>query len=175
MTDPAESPSTGAAAPSHEAESSRLEVGHIAKAHGLRGDVVVRLTTDRTDERTEPGSVLFADGRELVIGKAKPYQKGWLFTFDGVNSKEAADALRGAALTAEPLDIDDAVFVHELIGKHVVDQHGVDHGEIVSLIDNPAADLIELADGQLVPMNFYVSGDATRVLVDVPLGLLGDD
>jgi 16S rRNA processing protein RimM len=34
-----------------------LEVGRITKPHGIRGEVVVALTTDRT-ERVAPGAVL---------------------------------------------------------------------------------------------------------------------
>ena len=34
-----------------------LEVGRVVKVHGLKGEVVVDLVTDRT-ERLEPGTVL---------------------------------------------------------------------------------------------------------------------
>ena len=36
-----------------------LDVGRIVKPHGMRGEVVVELVTNRT-ERLEPGSVLRA-------------------------------------------------------------------------------------------------------------------
>ena len=45
--------------------ADRLEVGRVHKAHGLKGDVNVSLTTDRL-ERVEPGSRLFVDGEERV-------------------------------------------------------------------------------------------------------------
>ncbi len=152
-----------------------LEVGRVGKAHGLRGDVVVHFTTDRTRERTAPGALLFAGARTLEVKKAKPYQKGFLVSFDGVTSREAAEELRGEVLTADPLDAgeldDDVVFVHELVGKRLVDQDGVDHGEILSVIDNPASDLIELSDDRLVPLVFYVSHDDTIVTAELPAGL----
>jgi ribosomal 30S subunit maturation factor RimM len=37
-----------------------LHVGEIVKPHGLRGDVIVSLATNRT-ERVAPGSVLTTD------------------------------------------------------------------------------------------------------------------
>ena len=44
-----------------------LEVGRIDKPHGVRGDVVVALTTTETS-RVAPGTVLTtANGRELRI------------------------------------------------------------------------------------------------------------
>ena len=152
-----------------------LEVGRIGKAHGLRGDVIVHFTTDRTRERTAPGALLFAGDRTLEVAKAKPYQKGFLVTFDGVNSREAAEELRNEVLTADELDADelddDVVFVHEVVGKRLIDQDGTDHGEILSVIDNPASDLMELSDDRLVPMVFYVSHDDEVVHTELPLGL----
>ena len=43
-----------------------LEVGRIVKPHGLRGEVVVELVTNR-DERLAVGAVLWAGGRELEV------------------------------------------------------------------------------------------------------------
>ncbi len=146
----------------------------MTKAHGLRGDVIVRLTTDRTEERTAPGAVFFVDGRTLEVAAAKPYQKNWLVTFVGVDSREAADSLRGAVLQADELVGTDLVFAHQLIGKRLVDQNGTDHGPIESLIDNPASDLLELSDGRMVPMVFFQAIEGDIVLVDVPAGLLDD-
>ncbi len=160
-----------------------LEVGRVGKPHGLRGDLTIRLITDRTQERTASGAVLRvgdsneADARQLTVKKAQPYQKGWLVSFVGVDSREKADELRGRTLYAEPLDDldDDVVFVHELIGRRLIDQHGTDHGEILSVIDNPASDLLELADDVLVPLHFLVEAGDEQVHVDVPVGLLGAD
>ena len=44
----------------------RLEVGRIHKAHGLAGDLVVSLSTNR-QERVDPGAVLVS--RVLDCGK----------------------------------------------------------------------------------------------------------
>ncbi len=49
---------------------ARLEVGRVGRAHGLKGDVTVTLTSDRR-ERLDPGSVLFAGDRELVVATAR--------------------------------------------------------------------------------------------------------
>ncbi len=159
-----------------------LEVGRVTKAHGLKGQVIMVLTTDRTGERTAPGALLFAgdDQRVLEIAKAAPHKNNWLVSFVGVSTREEAEALQGLALTADELESDqlddpDAVFAHEVIGKSLVDQHGVDHGEILSLIDNPASDLLELSGDRLVPLVFYVSHDDSVVNVEIPAGLLDPD
>ena len=46
----------------------RLVVGRIGRAHGLRGEVAVRFSSNRP-ERAEPGSVLYAGDRQLVVGE----------------------------------------------------------------------------------------------------------
>lgn len=151
-----------------------LEVGRIGKAHALKGEVVVDFTTDRAAERAAPGSELVAGDVTLRILASRPHQRKWLVCFEGVNDRNQAEALRGVALKAEPVDDPDALFVHELIGKVLVDQDGNDHGPIAAVVDNPASDLLELEDGRLVPLAFYVDHDDESVSVSVPAGLLDD-
>lgn len=151
-----------------------LEVGRIGRPHGLNGEVSVDFLTDRVDERTAPGAELWAEGRRLEVAAARPHQKKWLVTFAGVADRTAAERLRGLVLEAVALDDPDAVFVHQLIGKTLVDQHGTGHGEVVAVVENPASDLLELADGRLVPLVFLVDHDTESVRVSVPAGLLDE-
>lgn len=153
-----------------------LEIGTVHKPHGLRGEVVVSLTTNMVEERTAPGAELFLGDKPVVVVAARPHQDRWLMLFEGVGGRNEAEALRGARLFATPLDADDdQVFVHELVGRRLIDQHGSDHGVIDAVVENPAADLLELDSGILVPLAFYVSHDDEHVHVDVPPGLLDDD
>lgn len=148
-----------------------LEVGRVTKAHGVRGEVVVALVTDRL-ERVAPGSVLFADGRSLRVASSRPHQKHHIVSFEGVLSREAADALHGAVLTAEPIDDDDELWVHELIGSAVMNTAGDRLGTVESVQANPASDLLVLDTGALIPVVFVLSHDGGAVLVDLPEGLL---
>lgn len=153
-----------------------LEVGRITRAHGLKGGLVVDFVTDRVAERTAPGAVLWAGERRLEVMTAQPHQgTKWLIAFAGVTSREEAERLHGQVLRAEPIDDPDALFVHELIGRTLVDQHGTAHGPVVSVVANPASDLLELADGRLVPMVFVTGSEGSEVTVSVPAGLLDDD
>ncbi len=149
----------------------RLEVGRITKAHGLRGEVVVFLTTDRS-ERVAPGSVLDTERGALTVGSSRPHQDRWVVTFEGVADRDAAEALRGLLLFAEPIEDPDVLWVHELIGCTVRTPDGVERGAIESVIDNPAADLLVLDTGALVPVVFVVDGPRDGVVeVDTPEGL----
>ncbi len=149
-----------------------LEVGRVAKAHGLRGEVVVALSTDRT-ERLDPGTVLHSDRGDLVVVSARPHQHRWIVQFEGVHSREAADALHGELLRAEPLDDPDALFVHELIGAPVVDTEGTAIGMVESVEQNPASNLLVLDGGALIPVRFVTERrDDGTLVVDLPDGLL---
>jgi 16S rRNA processing protein RimM len=151
--------------------AGRLEVGRIIKPHGLRGEVIVELTTNRT-ERLDPGTRLQAGDRQLEVVSSSPHQHRWIVDFAGVADRAQADALRGTVLSADPLDDPDEMWVHELIGARLVDSAGVDHGPVVAVQANPASDLLVLEDGGLVPLRFVVERRPGTVVADLPEGLL---
>jgi 16S rRNA processing protein RimM len=139
----------------------------------LRGEVSVTLATNRT-ERLEPGSVLFAADREIVVTAARPHQGRWLVCFEGVDDRDAADALKGALLTGDPLgDLpDDEVWLHELVGAEVLDASGSRLGAVTAVEANPAHDLLVVDGELLVPVVFMVEQRPGVVVVDPPDGLL---
>ena len=151
-----------------------LEVGKIDKPHGVRGEVIVSLSTNRT-ERVAVGTVLRTKaGRALEITASRPHQHRWIVQFDGLTSRSDADALHGALLFAEPLDDPDALWIHELIGCDVVDTTGRPVGRVEAVEENPASDLLVLASGALIPLRFGVEREPGRLVVDVPAGLLDE-
>ena len=148
-----------------------LDVGVITKPHGLRGDVIVKLTTNR-GERLQTGSVLESDRGPLRVQSAAPHQHGWIVRFDAIVDRAGAEAARGLVLRAEPLDLPDELWVHELIGAEVVYTAGAALGRCVAIEANPASDLIVLDGGGLIPLRFVVDHGPGRVTVDPPAGLL---
>jgi 16S rRNA processing protein RimM len=150
-----------------------LEVGRIVKPHGLRGDVIVSLTTNR-EERVAAGSVLTTDdGRELRVLQSSRHQGRFIVTFEGVDGIEDAEGTRGARLSAPAIDDPEALWVHELIGARVEDTSGRVLGTIEGVEANPASDLLVLDGGALIPLRFVVASEpGVRVTVEVPDGLL---
>ena len=146
----------------------------MARSHGIKGEVVVNFSTDLVAERTAPGAELYIGGVAHTVRGARRHGRQHIVQLEGVGDRDAADALRGAMVEADEITDIDTVFVHEVIGRTVVDQHGTAHGEVVAVVDNPASDLMELADGRLVPFSFLVVVDDDTVEVDVPPGLLED-
>ena len=151
-----------------------LEVGRVGRAHGVRGDVFVDLTTDRV-ERVAVGSQLWIDARFRTIEQSHPSGARWRVHLSGIDDRNAAEALTGTLIFAAPIDDPDALWIHHLVGAHVVETDGTSRGRCVSVIDNPAADLLELDSGALVPANFVVSVDTgaepALVTIEPPEGL----
>ncbi|MDP1792914.1 MAG: hypothetical protein Q8K63_02150 [Acidimicrobiales bacterium] len=150
-----------------------LRVGRVDKPHGLKGEVVVSLSTNR-DERVAVGSVLVLDGpdgRVLTVTRSQPYQGRWLVAFAGVVDRNGSEAISHRDVYAEPLEDPDALWVHELVGRQLVDQHGTVRGAVTSVEANPASDLLVLDSGALVPLNFVTETTGDTIRVDVPDGL----
>jgi 16S rRNA processing protein RimM len=154
-------------------ERTTLEVGRITKAHGLRGQVIVDLWTDRV-ERLAKGATLETDRGALVVVSANRHQNAWLVTFDRIATRTDAENWRGVVLSAEKLhdEDDDVIWIDELFGAEVVDQFGHSRGRVRDVEANPASDLLVLDSGFLVPLTFIVAIEPnTRIVIEAPEGL----
>lgn len=153
--------------------AERLEVGRVVKAHALTGEVVVHPVTNRP-ERFRAGAVLWVGAERRVVASARPHRDRWLVRFEGVDDRDAAEALRGAVVSAEPLGEPPPgeVWVHEVVGAEVRLRSGAVVGRVVAVQANPAHDLLVLDGGALVPMVFVVGQSPGRVVIDPPDGLL---
>ena len=148
-----------------------LEVGHIRRAHGLRGDVFVQLSDDN-DARVAPGAELLLGDRALIVESSRVAANGRrIVKFAGIDDRTTAERHANAVLHGRPFDDPDALWVHELIGGRVVEIDGTEHGTCVAVIANPAADLLELDSGALVPTNFVVANTDGVISVETPEGL----
>ena len=111
---------------------------------------------------------------DLTVVSSKPFgEDRFIVQFAGVHDRTAAERLRGVELEAEPIEVEGALWVHELVGATVLDAAGTELGSIASVEANPASDLLVLDGGGLIPLRFVVSHHpGTTVVVDVPDGLL---
>lgn len=155
-----------------------LEIGHIGRPHGLRGDLLVRLVTNR-EGRLVPGSQVDCAGRCLTVRSSRPvpgrqggHSSSWLVSFEGVATREDAEQMTGAVLCVPAETGDgDGLWVHELIGSVVREREGADRGRVIAVQANPASDLLVLDDGALVPLRFVVAVHPGVLVIDPPPGL----
>ena len=109
-----------------------LRVARIGRAQGLKGEVTVRLYTDDPEWRFEPDSVLYSqDGEtEYIVEGSRTFKDRWILKLEGVDDRNAAEALNGVELYGE---VDDA---EDMLGQVV--------GKVVDVIDSPAQSLLKI-------------------------------
>ncbi|MDX3370182.1 ribosome maturation factor RimM [Streptomyces sp. ME02-6987-2C] len=141
-----------------------LIVGRIGRAHGVGGDVTVEIRTDEPERRFMPGAVLLTDppsAGPLTIENSRMNNATLLLRFQGVQNRDAAQALRDTLLLVE-VDIDelsedpDEFYDHQLVGLKVVTEDGIEVGRITGIGHAPLQDLviIERANGNEVLVPF---------------------
>ena len=157
----------------------RIEIGRIARAHGIHGEVVI-VTHD-------PGSSLLDELEAVWIGEierrvtsARHTQRGWLVQLEGVATRTAAEQLRGQAVQVDraALALDDGeLLLDDLVGCQVRLVDGTPWGT-VHAVDAGLQDRLVIHDGEierLLPLvDEFVTDidlDAGVVTVDPPEGL----
>ena len=162
---------------------SERVAGRVARAHGLRGEVSVEVLTSVPEARFAVGVQLEeVDGaRTFTVRSVRPHQGRLLVTFEGVDDRTAAEALRGVLLAGtEDIDPPEGeVWAAEIQGFAVVGTDGESLGTVVEVVANPAHELLlvtrEEGADVLVPMveEFVVEMDeeGRRIVVDPPEGL----
>lgn len=134
-----------------------LIVGTVQKPHGIKGELFVRLETDRPDAVFTPGRVLrLGDGKgtlseaSLTVERARAFKGGMLVKVaeHGARSPQTEE-LRGRTLLI-PRDqaaalAEDEVFYHDLIGMRVVTPAEGEIGVVGEVYDAPSGPLLSVA------------------------------
>jgi len=157
------------------AHSHRVLLGRIVGAHGLRGEVAIHAYTATPADIGRYGPLYDKDGaRSFRIASARGTPKGVVARLDGVSDRNAAEALRGVELYVDrdklPAAADGEFYHADLIGLSAVDPQGNRIGEIVSVQNYGAGDLLEIRSTgsgrtELVPFT-----EATVPEVDIAAG-----
>jgi len=156
-----------------------LELGYVARAHGLQGEVAVR-TFDPASETldfVERVLVRPRTGAERVlrIESVRPTPKETLVVFEDVRGRTAAEALVGATVLAFREDLEppaeEEYFQGDLVGLTAVDESGKVLGRVEEIWETgPVPNLVIRAEGKeelVVPfVDDFVS------TVDIPGGRL---
>jgi len=167
---------------------ARVCVGAVAGAFGVRGEVRLKSFCAAPEAIADYGPLWSEDGaRRFDLRLTQPIKAGFAARLSGVDSKEAADALRGVRLYADraklPALPEDEFYHADLIGLAVVDTGGAILGRVKAVLNHGASDLLEiegpaLAVPVLLPFTQAVvpTVDLTagRLVADPPEGLFAD-
>ena len=113
-----------------------IKAGEIVTTHGVRGEVKVLPWLDSPEDLCDFERCRI-DGKEFEIESCRIQKTCNLVKLSGVDTMEAAQAMRGKVLELYREDIDDEViFADELLGV-IVFSEGKEIGKIVDVLDYP--------------------------------------
>ena len=136
-------------------------VGRIARAHGIRGQVIVNPETDFPEARFQPGAELFVErgGKvdALRVTTARFHRERPVIGIAGIETMDDAEMLAGLELRV-PIDRlaalpADTYYRHDLIGCRVETRDGRHIGAVRDV------------EGTLTGSRLVVDGEAGEVLI----------
>ncbi|MDR0626965.1 MAG: ribosome maturation factor RimM [Bifidobacteriaceae bacterium] len=168
----------------------RVVLAVIGRAHGISGDVVLDLRTDRPEERFQLGSSYEVElpgvdrppVQRLTLRRYQAGPKRAVAGFEGIGDRTAAESLRGIRLLGEvdPFEEPDAWYPAQLRGVRVVLPDGSAVGTVTGVSSLPGQDLLKILqpDGStaLVPLVKAlvpeVDLERGQIVIDPPAGLV---
>jgi len=152
----------------------RIALAAVAGAHGVRGELRLKLFTDSA-ENLKRYPTVFVGGIERKLESVRPGPSGAVVRIEGIADRSAAEALRGSLVEVErsalpPLD--EGEYYHaDLIGLACVDREGRELGRVIAVENYGAGDLLEVetAEGKtsLIPFKAGIAElDGGRIVLD---------
>ena len=159
---------------------ARVEIGGIARAHGIKGEVVI-VTHDPDSDTLGAVETIYVAGTPRKIVQARDTHRGWLVALDGVVTRNDAEALQGKPVSVDrdALELDeDDVLLNDLIGCAVKKTDGTPWGTVAAVEAGDFQDLLIIHDGDIERMlplvDVFVTSidlDHSVITVDPPEGL----
>ena len=167
---------------------SRIALGVIRTAHGVRGEASIEAWTDALERFSELREVTLVspderETRTTSIETFRPHAGRALVKFAGIDSPEEVDELRNWTVEipeseAKPLE-EDEYFLHDLVGLTLVDADGKERGVVIDAYEGGAGVLLNVrrADGKAFEVPFAADICTTidlagkKMVVNLPEGL----
>ena len=157
-----------------------IEAGEIVTTHGVRGEVKVLTWLDSPELLCEFDRCRIA-GKDYTMESVRVQKTCNLVKLSGVDTMEAAQAMRGKVIELYREDIDeDVIFGAELIGVEVYEGDAL-LGKITDVLDYPASSVYVVSGEHeyMIPAvsQFILSTDvdANRMQVKLIEGMRSDE
>lgn len=167
---------------------SRIAIGILRKAHGVRGEASIEPWTDSLDRFEELESVTLVSPdekqtRDIAIESWRPHAGRALVKFAGIDSPEDVQRLQNWTIEipedqARELE-EDEYFLHDLIGLTLFDADGANRGVVVDVLEGGGGLLLSVKrpDGKTFELPFAadlcteIDVKAKKMIVSLPEGL----
>ena len=159
-----------------------VTLARLTRARGIRGEVAASFasplnrfsTVDKVFLRAPSGAV-----REARLERVWEHKGAMIFKFAGLDTRNDAETLEGAEVcvpAAERAPLEPDEYYHsDLAGCRVEDPHGRLIGAVRQVIQTGGADVLELDNGVMIPLNkaicTRIEPAAGRIVAELPEGL----
>jgi 16S rRNA processing protein RimM len=126
----------------------KLLIADIRTAHGIRGLVKIAIHLEDPEDIESYNPLQSADGRQFTIKLKNPLKGEWLAEVNGIADRNQAELLRGIELFIDrdqlPPPEEGEIYMEDLVGCEAINTEGHKIGEIISVDNFGASDLIEI-------------------------------
>ncbi|MSQ21772.1 MAG: 16S rRNA processing protein RimM [Dehalococcoidia bacterium] len=138
-------------------------VGKVLAPIGVRGEVKIEVHSG-VSHRYSPSAVVYIDGSPFQVLSCRATPRALVVRFDGVDSRAAAESLRGKIICVPESDVpklpEDTYYHYEVLGMRVFTKDGEDLGSVTEILVTGANDV------------FVVSGDRGETLIPALAGVV---
>lgn len=126
----------------------KLLVAEIRTAHGIRGLVKMAVHLEDAQDIENYNPLESSDGRKFTVKLKNALKGDWLAEVNGISDRNQAELLRGIELFIDrdqlPPPEEGEIYMEDLVGCDAITADGHKIGEIVSVDNFGASDLIEI-------------------------------
>ncbi len=133
------------------AEQMTIPVGYVRRAHGIRGDVVVRGLGADAVERFQPGATVTTNespARRFQVSEHRPHSTDFIVHLADVDDRTTAEGLVGVQFvidSTERRELDpDEWWIEDIVGCVAVDTDGARIGTVTDVVVGEAQDRLVL-------------------------------
>ncbi|MCB9026796.1 MAG: 16S rRNA processing protein RimM [Bdellovibrionaceae bacterium] len=164
-------------------------VGRVKEAHGLRGDLYIKLRSKRADWLEQLDRLILSESETPLnlntfrLKKKKFFREGLLVQVEEIKDRTSAEKCRGLymliptsyLMTSNEKDF----YLYEVQGFEVIDKTLLSIGNITGFGSNGAQDLLEVTGpfGKVDILFIYefierISFDEKKIYMNLPLGMV---
>jgi 16S rRNA processing protein RimM len=152
----------------------RIALAAVAGAHGVKGELRLKLFTDSIDNLKRHPSV-FVDGVERKIESVRAASSGAVARIEGIADRSSAEACRGSLVEVDRSSLpplEEGEYYHsDLIGLACVDKEGRELGQVSAVENYGAGDLLEVQSSggkrSLIPFKRDIADlEGDRIVLD---------
>ena len=156
------------------ATAKRVALAAVAGAHGIKGEVRLKLFADSVESLSRHSRV-YVGGRELAVRDIRDGGKTAIARLEGISDRSAAEALRGELVEVDRADLaplEEGEYYHaDLVGLPCIDEEGKQIGKVVAVENFGAGDLLEVerpnGKRSLIPFRDPIARlDGERIVLD---------